>query len=71
MAMDEVESSDAWTRADDAFSRMRWMPLVLADMRDYARERGQDEIADEIDACLKQIDAILKLHEVPTTDLEQ
>lgn len=71
MAMDEVESNDAWTRADDAFSRMRWMPLVLADMRDYARERGQDEIADEIDACLKQIDAILKLKEAPIPDLEQ
>lgn len=69
--MTERDDREADPKAEDGFTRMRWIPLVLEDLRDYAAERGQTEIAQEIEACSAKVNALLALAELPKTDKQQ
>ena len=61
--MKSFDTSDDADRTNDGFERLRWIPLVLADMRDFAKDKGQSDIASEIERCRGTVSAMLDLAE--------
>lgn len=59
-SMQVIDSRPPEEDAEDAFLRLQWMPLVLADMRDYASDRDRGEVAAELERCRDRINAILR-----------
>lgn len=69
--MKQADKQKTDKESEDGFARMRWIPLVLEDMREFAAERDQADIAREIADCNEKIKALLALADLPEDGPEQ
>ena len=58
--MKSFDEIDYQSPPSAALERLRWIPLVLEDMAEYASEKGKQDIATEIEKCREAVGALLE-----------